>query len=98
MAVTAIAVATVGGLLLGAAIPSAEQVWPLALSLLFVQTAVAVGALSEDKSTSTRRWAWDMFLKHHPFASLPLMTLGLLMGLDTSWGVGTSFSVRRRPR
>jgi len=89
VAVTAIAVATVGGLLLGAAIPNAEQVRPLALPMLFVQTAVAVGALSEDKSSSTRRWAWDMFLRHHLFASLPLMALGLSMGLDTSWGVGT---------
>lgn len=89
VAVTAVAVATVGGLLLGAAIPPAEQVRPLALPLLFVQTAVAVGALSEERSSSTRRWAWGMFLRHHLFASLPLMALGLLMGLDTSWGVGT---------
>ncbi len=89
VAVTAIAVATVGGLVLGAAIPQADQVRPLALPLLFAQTAVAVGALSEERSSSTRRWAWDMFVRHHLFASLPLMALGLLMGLDTSWGVGT---------
>lgn len=88
-AVTAIAVATVGGLLLGAAIPQAEQVRPLALPMLFIQTTVAVGALSEVRSTSTRRWAWRMFLRHHLIASIPLMALGLLMGLDTSWGVGT---------
>lgn len=88
-AVTAIAVATVGGLLLGAAIPQAEQLRPLALPLLFCQTAVAVGALTEVRSGSTRRWAWGMFVRHHLFASLPLMALGLMMGLDTSWGVGT---------
>jgi len=87
--VAAIAIATVAGLLLGAAIPAAEEVRPLALPLLFVQTAVAVGALSEVKGGSTRRWAWDMLLRHHLFASIPLMALGVAMGLDTSWGVGT---------
>lgn len=87
--VAAIAIATVAGLLLGAAIPAAEQVRPLALPLLFVQTAVAVGALAEVKAGPTRRWAWDMLMRHHLFASIPLMGLGLGMGIDTSWGVGT---------
>lgn len=87
--VVAIALATIAGLLLGTAIPAAEQVRPLALPLLFLQTMVAVGALSEVRAESTRRWAWQMLLRHHAFASLPLMALGLAMGLDTSWGVGT---------
>lgn len=87
--VAAIAVATVAGLLAGSAIPAAELVRPMALPLLFLQTVVAVGALSEVGSESTRRWAWQMLLRHHAFASVPLMALGLAMGLDTSWGVGT---------
>lgn len=87
--VAAIAIATIAGLLLGAAIPAAEEVRPLALPLLFIQTAVAVGALAEVKAGSTRRWAWDMLMRHHLFASIPLMALGVVMGLDTSWGVGT---------
>lgn len=87
--VAAIAGATVAGLLLGAVIPAAELVRPLALPLLFVQTTVAVGALAEVEVGPTRRWAWDMLLRHHLFASIPLMALGLTMGLDTAWGAGT---------
>jgi predicted Na+-dependent transporter len=57
--------------------------------MLFLQTTVAVGALSEVRTGSTRRWAWSMFVRHHVFASVPLIGLGLAMGLDTPWGVGT---------
>lgn len=87
--VAAIALATVLGLLAGAAVPAAEEVRPLALPLLFLQTMVAVGALAEVRSEDTRRWASSMLLRHHAIASIPLMALGLIMGLDTSWGIGT---------
>lgn len=87
--VAAISLATIAGLLIGSVVPAAEQVRPLALPLLFLQTMVAVGALSEVHSDSTRQWAWQMLLRHHAIVSIPLMALGLAMGLDTSWGVGT---------
>lgn len=87
--VAAIACATVLGLLGGALIPPAEQLRAIALPLLFVQTTMAVGALAEVHAEGTRRWAWSMLVRHHAFASLPLMGLGVAMGLDTSWGAGT---------
>lgn len=87
--VAAIAAATVAGLLIGAAVPEASLLRPLAVPLLFLQTLVAVGALSEARPDSSGSWAAHMLLRHHVAVSLPLMGLGLLMGLDTWWGVGT---------
>ena len=49
---------------------------------------VAVGALAEVSGGDTRRWAWLMFLRHHAFASIPLMLLAVSLGLGTPLGAG----------
>lgn len=86
--VAAIALATLAGLTLGFTVPAAQGAKPLALPLLFLQTLVAVGALTEARTGSTRRWAWAMLVRHHVFASVPLMLLGLTAGLETAIGAG----------
>lgn len=81
--------ASIGGLLIGAAVPSAEHLRQFALVSLFVQTMIAVGGLAEARSEFSPRWALQMLLKHHAINSLPLMVLGAVLGLDTWLGAGT---------
>lgn len=87
--VAALSAANALGLLLGTVLPAAHHLRPLAVPLLFVQTLIAVGALSEERCPVARRWAGDMFVRHHLAVSLPLMALGAAMGLDTALGAGT---------
>ena len=86
--VVALAMAAFVGLLRGTIFPSAEGLRPLALPLLFVQTLVAVGSLAEARSNTSLRWAGTMLVKHHLIASVPMLGLGLILGLDTWLGAG----------
>lgn len=83
-----IGLASISGLLIGGALPAAEQFAQLALLGLFVQTLIAVGGLAERGSSSPRWWATRMLVTHHVCLSLPLLVLGLVWGLDTRLGVG----------
>lgn len=85
----ALAMASVCGLLIGAAVPASEHLRQFALVSLFVQTMIAVGGLAEVRSEFSPGWAVRMLLKHHAVNSLPLMALGVVLGLDTWLGAGT---------
>ena len=85
-----LASASLGGLLVGATVPGLEVLGSLALPALFVQTTITVGGLAESGAVvSARGWAWRMVLVHHLVASLPLMLIGWVIGLDTWLGAGT---------
>ncbi|MGH3384770.1 MAG: hypothetical protein ACRDO1_09355 [Nocardioidaceae bacterium] len=88
-AALALALASVGGLLVGAAVPSAEHLRQFALVSLFVQTMIAVGGLAEAHSDVAAGWPLRMFLTHHAVSSIPLMALGVVLGLGTPLGAGT---------
>lgn len=81
--------ASIGGLLIGAVVPSAEHLRQFALVSLFVQTMIAVGGLAEARSEFSLSWAVRMLMKHHLIHSLPLMVVGAVIGLDTWLGAGT---------
>jgi predicted Na+-dependent transporter len=84
--------AGLGGLLLGAAVPAARHLSPFALVAVFVQTLFAVGALigpQPERVGSRLRRSVGMLLLHHGVTSLPLIGLGLVLGLDTPLGAGT---------
>lgn len=80
--------ASLAGLLGGAAVPAAENLRALALPALFVQTMIAVGALAQARTRGPKRWAIRTLAVHHVGVSLPLVALGLALGLDTALGAG----------
>ncbi len=84
-----IVAASLAGLLGGAAIPAAEHLRTLALPALFLQTMIAVGALAQARTTGPKAWAARTLVVHHVGVSLPLVVLGLALGLDTALGAGT---------
>lgn len=88
-ATAAIVTASLGGVLLGAAVPVARHLASVSLVAIFVQTLVTVGALAEPGGQAGLRGSVRMLLLHHGLTSLPLMGLGLVLGLDTPLGVGT---------
>lgn len=90
-ATAAIVTASLGGVLVGAAVPAARHLASVSLVAIFVQTLITVGALAEPDGdrTSRLRRSTHMLLLHHGVTSLPLIGLGLLLGLDTPLGVGT---------
>ena len=85
----ALAVASLGGLAVGAAVSWAEHLRQFALASLFVQTMIAVGGLAEARAKASPGWAWRMLVKHHVVSSIPLLFLGIVLGLDTWLGAGT---------
>lgn len=83
--------AGLGGLLLGAAVPTAARhLEPFTLAGVFVQTLIAVGALTgpDTEGRPRLRRSAGMLLLHHAVSSLPLIVLGLVLGLDTPLGAG----------
>lgn len=84
----AIVIASVGGLLVGAVIPMAEQLRSLALPGLFIQTLIAVGALAETNVPRHQWWPIRMLVIHHALVSAPLVVIGMAIGLDSPLGVG----------
>ncbi len=90
-ATTVVVSASLGGLVLGAFVPGAERVAAVGLAAIFVQTLVTVGSLVEptgERAGGLGRSA-RMVALHHLVTSVPLMGLGLLLGLETPLGAGT---------
>lgn len=84
-----LAVAAVGGLCVGFCVPEAAVVRPLALPCTFLQTLIAVGALAGAQTTAVGRWYLRAVRRHVLISSIPLMLLGLAIGLDHWLGIGT---------
>lgn len=84
----AMVMASAGGLLLGTVLPDAGKLRAFALIALFVQTLVAVGSLAEASARPSYRWPVRMLVTHHVCVSLPLLAVGLLLGLDSPLGAG----------
>ncbi|WP_293786261.1 hypothetical protein, partial [uncultured Aeromicrobium sp.] len=83
-----LATASIVGLAVGVVVPAAHQVRPLALGCLFVQTFVAIGAMGGPRQTIEPKRVGRMLVHHHLYSSLPLIVLGLALGLDTWIGAG----------
>lgn len=84
-----LAVAAIGGLCAGFLVPESVMLRPLALPCTFVQTLVAVGALAGTGSTTPVRWYLRAARRHVLISSVPLMVLGMTIGLDHWLGIGT---------
>ena len=83
--------AGLGGLLLGAAVPTAARHrGPGARGGVGVPPVLAVGRLpgSDTEGRPRLRRSAGMLLLHHAVSSLPLIVLGLVLGLDTPLGAG----------
>lgn len=83
-----LAMASIVGLGVGAVTPAAHELRPLALLCVFTQTFIAIGAMGGPRRPVEARWVGRTVLRHHLYSSVPLMLLGLVLGLDTWLGAG----------